>query len=43
MTYLQGFITLQKGHMGQQEAVYDLSGGVYDTSEVVYGTIGWYL
>ena len=26
MTYLQGFMTLQKGHMGQWEAVYDLSG-----------------
>ena len=34
------FITLQKGHMGQYEGVYDSSGSVYDTSEGVYGTIG---
>ena len=47
MTYLQWFMTLQKGHMGQQEAFYDLSTlqkqymeqkGVYDLPEGVYDT-----
>ena len=28
MTYLERFMTFQKGYMGQQEGVYDLSAGV---------------
>ena len=41
MPYLEEFMTLQKGHMGQQEGVYDILGrwtGVYDIYRGVYGT-----
>ena len=33
MPYLEGFMTLQKGHMGQQEGVYDILDEVYGTIE----------
>ena len=31
MTYMQGFMTLQKEYMGQQDDVYELPRRVYDT------------
>ena len=39
MIQLQGFMTLRKGHMGQQDAAYDLFAGVYGTSKGVIGMI----
>ena len=40
MTCPEGFVTLQTGYIGQQQNVYDLYVGVYDTSEGAYGMIG---
>ena len=40
MTYLEEVMTLEKGYMGPQDGVFDLSEEVYDTSEGDYGTIG---
>ena len=39
MTYLKGFMTLQKGYMRRYKGGCDLHIGVYDTSEGVCGIL----